>query len=63
MARTFWRQRFDGQYYGLFRRSYTDDGGYAGLAYLGADGWVEDPTLLRWWLDPGDRDFLEATRE
>jgi hypothetical protein len=29
----------------------------------GEEGWVEDATLLRWWLDPGDRDLIEVSRE
>lgn len=64
MAKTtsYWRLRLSGTPMGLFRR--TDEGGLpVELAFLGVDGWVEDPTLLKWWLDPGDRDLYEVGRE
>ena len=63
MARTvtFWRLRLAETLMGLFRR--TDlDGSPVEFAYLGEDGWVDDPTLFSWWLDPGDRDLVEVDR-
>lgn len=63
MARTttFWRLRLAETLMGLFRR--TDlDGTPVEFAFLGAESWVDDPTLFAWWLDPGDRDLVEVDR-
>ena len=60
---TYWRTRWDdGQLRGLFRRIERDNAGSL-FAYLGEKGWVSDQTLFRWWLDPGDRDLVEISRE
>ena len=63
MARTnsYWRLRLSGTPVGLFRRT-DEDGLPVALAFLGLNGWVADDTLLKWWLDPGDRDLYEVDR-
>lgn len=58
---TFWRLMLDGKPEGLFRRT-ERDGTPVEFAYLGEQGWVRDPTLLKWWLDPGDMDLIEVDR-
>jgi hypothetical protein len=62
MTTTFWRLMLDGKPEGLFRRR-EQDGTPVEFAFLGEDGWVNDPTLYRWWLDPGDIDLIEVDRE
>lgn len=59
---TYWRLRLDGRLHGLFRRVTGGSQGLA-LAHLGESAWIDDPELLRWWLDPGDRDLVEVSRE
>lgn len=58
---TFWRLIQGETPAGLFRR--VDEGGVpVSFAFLGEHGWVEDPALARWWVDPGDVELVEIDR-
>lgn len=59
---TYWRLLIAGRPEGLFRRT-EQDGTPVAFAFLGEEGWVDDATLYRWWLDPGDRDLVQIDRE
>ncbi len=58
---TFWRLVLDGTPAGLFRRV-EEDGDAVSFAFLDQTGWVDDPALARWWIDPGDRELIEVDR-
>lgn len=69
MATRYFRFRSGGQLYGLVRRRDDADGipellsrieFRRGAGTEGVGEWVDDASLYRYWLDPGDSDLVEV---
>jgi hypothetical protein len=60
MATRYYRIRAGGQLYGLVRRRDGASGAPVLLSYARDGEWVEDASLYRYWVDPGDSDLVEV---